>query len=62
MATRNLALAASTTMLGAVSGLAFARADELYTRDWPVATGRSDQQVRHAFNAAYPRNRDANAR
>jgi hypothetical protein len=54
MTTKNLALAASITMLVAISGLASARAAGPYTRDWPVATGRSDQQVRHAFNASYP--------
>jgi hypothetical protein len=54
MTTKTLALAASITMLVAISGLASARAAGPYTRDWPVATGRSDQQVRHAFNASYP--------
>jgi hypothetical protein len=54
MTTKNLALAASITMLVAISGLASARAAGSYTRDWPEATGSSDQQVRHAFNAVYP--------
>jgi hypothetical protein len=54
MTTKNLALAASITMLVAISGFASARADGSYTRDRPVATGRSDQQVRHAFHASYP--------
>ena len=54
MTTKTLALAASITMLAAISGLASAHAAGSYTRDWPVATGRSDQQVRHAFNASYP--------
>jgi hypothetical protein len=54
MTTKNLAFAASMTMLVAISGLASARAAGSYTRDWHVATGRSDQQVRHAFNASYP--------
>jgi hypothetical protein len=54
MTTKTLAVAASITMLVAISGLASARAAGSYTRDWPVATGRSNQQVRHAFNASYP--------
>ncbi|MDR3489864.1 MAG: hypothetical protein P4M05_33910 [Bradyrhizobium sp.] len=54
MTTKNFALAASITMLVAISELASARAAGSYTRDWPVATGRSDQQVRRAFNASYP--------
>jgi hypothetical protein len=54
MTTKNLALAASITMLVAISGLASARAAGSHTRDWPVASGRSDQQVRRAFNASYP--------
>ena len=45
----NLILAASITMLIAVSGLASARTAESYTRNWTVATGRSDQQGRGAF-------------
>jgi hypothetical protein len=54
MMTKNLALAASITMLVAISGLASARAAESYTRDWPAASGRSGQQLQHAFNASYP--------
>jgi hypothetical protein len=54
MTTKNLALAASLSMLVAISGFASARAGGTYTRDRPVATGRSDQQLRHAFNASYP--------
>ena len=54
MTTKNLALAASITMLVAISGLASARAAGSYTRDWPVATGRSDQQPGQAFKAFYP--------
>jgi hypothetical protein len=52
MTTKNLVIA--ITMLVAISGLASARAAGLYTRDWPVATGRSDQQLRHAFNTSFP--------
>jgi hypothetical protein len=54
MTTKNLAIAASITMLVAISGLASARAAGSYPRDWPAATGRSNQQVRHAFNGSYP--------
>jgi hypothetical protein len=54
MTTKHLTLAASITMLVTISGLASARADGSYTRDWPVTTGRSDQQLRHAFTASYP--------
>jgi hypothetical protein len=54
MMTKNLALAASITMLVAISGLASAGAAESYTRDRPAATGRSNQQLQHAFNAPYP--------
>jgi hypothetical protein len=53
MMTKNLALAASIAMLAVISGLASARAAGPYTRDWPVVTGRSDQQVLRAFNASY---------
>jgi hypothetical protein len=53
MTTKNLALAASITMMVVISGLASARAAGSYTLDWPAATGRSGQQVRNAFNA-YP--------
>jgi hypothetical protein len=54
MTTKNRALAVSITMLVAISGLASARAAGSHTRDWPAATDRSDQQMRHAFNASYP--------
>ena len=54
MTKKNLALVASLSMLVAISGPASARASGSYTRDWPVATGRSDQQLRHAFNTSYP--------
>jgi hypothetical protein len=50
MTRKNLILAASITMLIAVSGIASARAaGSSYTRNWTVTTGRSDQQVRRAF-------------
>ena len=54
MTTKNLTLAASMMMLVAISGLSSARAAGSDSRDWPAATGRSDQQVRRAFNAYYP--------
>jgi hypothetical protein len=54
MTTKNLVIAVSITMLVAISGPASARGAGSYTRDWPVATGRSDQQLRHAFNTSYP--------
>ena len=54
MTTRNLALAASIMMLATISGLSSARAAGSDSRDWPATTGRSDQQVRRAFNASYP--------
>jgi hypothetical protein len=54
MVTKNLALAASIAMLVAISGLASAGAAESYTRAWAAATGRSNQQLQHAFNAPYP--------
>jgi hypothetical protein len=54
MTTKNLAFAASITMLVAISGLASARAVGSDSRDWPATTGRSDQQMRRAFNASYP--------
>jgi hypothetical protein len=47
--TKNLALAASITMLVALSGQAFAAAP--HARYWPEATGRSDRQMDRAFNA-----------
>jgi hypothetical protein len=54
MLMKNIALAASITMLAAVSGLASASAAGPHTRDWPAAPRLSDQQLRHAFNASYP--------
>jgi hypothetical protein len=54
MLMKNITLAASITMLAAISGLAPARAAGPHTRDWPTATGRSAQQLRHAFNSSYP--------
>ena len=54
MTTKNLVIAVSITMLVAISGRASARAAGSYTRDRPVATGRSDQRLRHAFNTSYP--------
>jgi hypothetical protein len=50
MTTKDLALAASITMLVAISGLASASA----AGSDPAATSRSNQQVRRAFNAYYP--------
>jgi hypothetical protein len=49
MTRKNLVIAASITMLVAISGLASARAAGSYPRNWTVTTGRSDQQVRRAF-------------
>ena len=54
MTIKNIAFDASITMLVAISGLSSARAAGPYTRDWPVAIGRSDQQMRRAFNASEP--------
>jgi hypothetical protein len=54
MTTKDLAIAASIMMLAAILGLASARAAGSYARDWSAATSRSDQQVRHGFNASYP--------
>ena len=54
MTRKNLALAASIAMLVAISGNASARSAGSHTRHWTVAAGRSDQQVRQAFNAVYP--------
>jgi hypothetical protein len=54
MTTKNLTFAASIAMLVAISGVGSARAAESYVRDWPGVTGRSDQQLRHAFNASHP--------
>jgi hypothetical protein len=52
MMTKNLTLAASITMLVAISGHAGAAGS--YTRDRPAATGPSDQHLRRAFNTSYP--------
>ena len=54
MTMKNIALAASITMLVAASGVMSAHAAGPHTRDWPVATGHADQHVRSAFNASYP--------
>jgi hypothetical protein len=54
MLTKNVALAASITMLAAISGLAPASAAGPHTRDWPAVIRLSEQQLRHAFNASYP--------
>ncbi|WP_213737208.1 hypothetical protein [Bradyrhizobium sp. dw_411] len=54
MTMKNLTLAASITMLVAISGLATAQAAGPVTRDWSAATGHSDQQGRSAFDAFYP--------
>jgi hypothetical protein len=51
MMTTNLTLAASITMLVAISG--YAGAAGPYTREGPAATGPSDQQLRRAFNTSY---------
>jgi len=48
---KNLALAGSIMMLVAISGQAFARPAVSNARYWPEATGRSDRQVVHAFDA-----------
>jgi hypothetical protein len=53
MTTKTFAFAASIAMLVAITGLASARAAGSYAQDWPVATGRSHQQVRHTY-AFYP--------
>ena len=52
--TRNLALAASTMMLAAISGQAFAGTAAPNARHRAEATGLSDRQVVHAFNAFDP--------
>jgi hypothetical protein len=54
MTMKNLTLAASVTMLVAISGLASAHAAESTTRDWSATTSHSDQHMRSAFNASYP--------
>ncbi len=53
MTMKKLTLAASITMLVAISGLASAHAAGS-TRAWSATTGHTDQQVRSAFNASYP--------
>jgi len=52
MTMKNLTLAASIVMV-AISGVASAHAAGTTTRDWSVAAGHSDQQMRSAFNASY---------
>jgi len=52
--TKNLALAASITMLIAISGQAFADTASPNARYWSNATGSSDRQVVNAFNAFDP--------
>jgi hypothetical protein len=52
--TKNLALAASVTMLIAISGQAFADTAPKNVRYLPEATGLSDRQVVYAFNAFDP--------
>ncbi len=54
MTMKNLTLAASITMLVAISGVASARAAGPATPDWSATTGQMDQQVPSAFNASYP--------
>jgi hypothetical protein len=54
MTKKTLALAASITMLVAISGLASARTTGSHTRDWHLAAGRSDQQVQNALNGLDP--------
>jgi ABC-type glycerol-3-phosphate transport system substrate-binding protein len=54
MTMKNLTLAASVTMLVAISGVASAHAAGSTTRDWAATTGQTNQQVRSAFNAFYP--------
>jgi hypothetical protein len=52
--TKNLALAASITMLIAISGQAFADTASTNARYWSNATDSSDRQVVNAFNAFDP--------
>jgi hypothetical protein len=54
MTMKNLTLAASITMLVAISGVASVRAAESTARDWSATTGQTNQQMRSAFNASYP--------
>jgi hypothetical protein len=51
---KNFALAASMTMLVAISGQAFAATDAPSARYWPEAAGHSDQRALNAFNAFDP--------
>jgi hypothetical protein len=51
---KNLALAASITMLVAISGQALAGTAAPKARYWPKATDPSDLQVGHAFNSYDP--------
>jgi hypothetical protein len=52
--TKNLALAASITMLITISGQAFADTASPNGRYWSNATDSSDRQVVNAFNAFDP--------
>ena len=52
--TKNFVLAASMTMLVAISGQAFARTAAPNERYWPEATGPSDRQMVNAFSAFDP--------
>ena len=52
--TKTLALAASITMLIAISGQAFADTASTNARYWSNATDSSDRQVVNAFNAFDP--------
>jgi hypothetical protein len=52
--TKNLALAASITMLVTISGQALAGAAAPKARYWPTATDPSGRQVVRAFNAFDP--------
>ena len=56
MTMKNLTLAASITMLVAISGLASAPAAESTPRDWSATTRHSDQHMRSTFDASYPAN------
>ena len=52
--TKNLALAASITMLVAISEQTLAGTAAPKARHWPTATDPSDRQVVRAFNAFDP--------
>ena len=56
MTMKNLTLAASITMLVAISGLASAHAAGPDAWDWSATTSHSDQHMRSAFDASYPAN------